>query len=69
MYNFISEEFDMEYKVGSIVVMKKEHPCKTNKFKILRVGVDIKIMCLNCGRVLMLSRVEFNKKIKKVESL
>lgn len=59
----------MEYKVGSIVVMKKEHPCKTNKFKILRVGVDIKIMCLNCGRVLMLSRVEFNKKIKKVESL
>jgi len=46
--------------------MKKEHPCKTNLFEIIRVGVDIKIKCINCGRTIMLPRVEFNKKIKKV---
>ena len=57
----------MDYKLGSIVIMKKEHPCKTNKFEIVRVGADIKIKCINCGRVVMMSRVEFNKKIKKVE--
>ena len=54
------------YKLGSKVIMKKEHPCKTNLFEIVRVGVDIKIKCVNCGRVIMLPRVEFNKKIKKV---
>lgn len=59
----------MEYKLGSIVVMKKEHPCKTNRFEVVRVGADIKIKCINCGRVVMMSRVEFNKKIKKVEVL
>ena len=59
----------MDYKLGSIVVMKKEHPCKTNRFQIVRVGADIKIKCLNCGRLVMMSRVEFNKKIKKVETL
>lgn len=59
----------MDYKLGSIVIMKKEHPCKTNRFKVVRVGADIKIMCINCGRVIMMPRIEFNKKIKKVESL
>ena len=58
-----------EYKLGSIVVMKKEHPCKTNQFEIVRVGADIKIKCINCGRLVMMPRIEFNKKIKKVERL
>jgi len=54
------------YKLGSKVIMKKEHPCKTNLFEVVRVGVDIKIKCVNCGRTIMLPRVDFNKKIKKV---
>ena len=59
----------MDYKLGSIVIMKKEHPCKTNKFEIVRIGADIKIQCINCGRIVMMPRIEFNKKIKKVEIL
>ena len=58
----------MDYKLGSKVMMKKEHPCKTNLFQVVRVGADIKIKCVNCGRVVMLPRIEFNKKIKKVIS-
>ncbi len=60
---------DKEYKVGSIVVMKKEHPCGTNSWIVTRVGADIKIKCENCGRSIMLPRIEFNKKLKKVVSL
>lgn len=56
----------MDYKLNDIVTMKKEHPCGNNEFKIVRVGADIKIECLKCGRLVMLPRVEFNKKIKKV---
>ena len=58
----------MEYKLGSIVMMKKVHPCGANEFEVVRVGADIKIKCVNCGRVVMLPRIEFNKKIKKVIS-
>ena len=56
------------YKLDSIVIMKKEHPCGTNRWQITRVGADIKIKCLNCGRTIMLPRIEFNKKLKKVET-
>ncbi len=56
----------VDYKLNDIVIMKKPHPCGSNKWQIVRVGADIKIKCLNCGRTIMLERVEFNKKIKKV---
>ena len=56
-----------DYKLGSIVVMKKQHPCGSNKWVITRIGTDIKIKCLNCDRTIMLTRIEFNKKLKKVE--
>ena len=60
---------DKEYKLGSIVVMKKEHPCGTNEWEVVRLGADIKIKCVKCGRFVMLPRIEFNKKIKKVIKL
>ncbi len=59
---------DFNYKLGSKVVMKKQHPCGNNEFEITRLGADIKIKCLNCGRSILLPRIEFNKKVKKVIS-
>ena len=58
----------MNYKLGSIVMMKKQHPCGTNEWEIIRVGTDIKIKCIACNRTIMLPRIEFNRKIKKVIS-
>ena len=57
-----------EYKLGDKVIMKKGHPCGANLWEIVRLGVDIKIKCLNCGRIVMIPRIEFNRKSKKVES-
>lgn len=54
------------YQLGSVVVMKKQHPCGANEWEIVRVGADIKIKCCNCGRSIMLPRIDFNKKVKKV---
>ncbi|MBF0714435.1 DUF951 domain-containing protein [Gemella sp. GH3] len=56
----------MEYDLENIVEMKKKHPCGTNRWKITRMGADIKIKCLKCDNTIMLSRREFNKKLKKV---
>lgn len=55
-----------EYVLGNIVEMKKGHPCGANEWEITRIGADIKIKCTNCGRVVMIPRIEFNKKIKKI---
>ena len=57
-----------EYKLDSKIIMKKPHACKTNLWVIIRLGADIKIKCVNCNRDIMMPRVEFNKKLKKVIS-
>lgn len=54
------------YKLNSIVEMKKQHPCGFNKWKITRLGIDVKIECTNCKRSIMIPRIEFEKKLKKV---
>lgn len=54
------------YKIGDKVIMKKPHACQTNEWQITRVGVDIKLKCLNCNREIMMDRLEFEKKLKKL---
>lgn len=61
-------ETKKEYKLGSIVAMKKTHPCGNNEWEVTRLGADIKIKCCKCNRSIMISRMEFNKKVKKTIS-
>lgn len=56
----------MNYSVGDIVKLKKTHSCGENEWKILRVGVDIKLECLACNRQIWLKRLEFNKRVRKI---
>ena len=57
---------DKNYDIGSLVVMKKGHPCGENLWEVVRLGADIKIKCTKCGRMVMIPRIDFNKKIIKV---
>ncbi len=59
-------ENNKEYTIGSKVQMKKKHPCGGEIWEVIRLGADIKIKCLNCGRSLFIPRIDFNKKIKKI---
>lgn len=54
------------FKLNDIVEMKKQHPCGTNAWKIIRMGADIRIKCQGCGHSVMLPRREFAKKMKRV---
>ena len=54
------------YDLNDIVEMKKQHACGVNRFKIIRLGADVRIKCEGCSRSIMLPRKEFDKKIKKI---
>ncbi|WP_298786778.1 DUF951 domain-containing protein [uncultured Marinococcus sp.] len=54
------------FDINSIVEMKKQHPCGANRWRIIRMGADIRIKCEGCGHSVMLPRKEFSKKVKKV---
>lgn len=54
------------YGLNDIVQMKKPHPCGENRWKIIRLGMDIRIKCEGCGHSVMIPRKRFDNKMKKV---
>ncbi|MBH9787947.1 DUF951 domain-containing protein [Clostridioides difficile] len=53
-----------KFGLNDIVEMKKQHPCGTNKWKIIRMGADVRIKCEGCQHSVMIPRREFEKKMK-----
>lgn len=56
----------MDISIGDILEMKKNHPCGSNRFIVLRTGVDFKLKCEKCGHEIMTPRVKVTKHIKNV---
>lgn len=61
------------YQIGTRVEMKKPHAClvketgkKANDWEVLRLGADIKLRCRNCQHLIMMSRYNFERKMKKI---
>ncbi len=54
----------MDISVGDRVELRKHHPCGSAEWVIYRVGADIGLRCVGCGRRVMLTRSEFNKRLK-----
>ncbi|WP_173918115.1 DUF951 domain-containing protein [Halobacillus sp. Marseille-Q1614] len=54
------------YELNDVVQMKKAHPCGENRWKIIRMGADIRIKCEGCGHSVMIPRKKFEAKMKKV---
>lgn len=58
----------MDIQLGDIVTLKKEHPCGSKEWEVLRVGMDFRIKCVGCAHQVMLPRKQLEKSIKKIVS-
>ena len=56
----------MDIRVGDVLELKKEHPCGSARWQVLRVGMDFRLRCTGCGHELMLPRSKAEKSVKKI---
>ena len=56
----------LKISVGDTLELKKPHPCGNKLFKVIRVGSDVRIVCLECSRDMTLDRIKLEKSIKKI---
>ena len=56
----------LNLNIGDVVELKKQHACGCKQFEITRVGMDIKIKCMQCERLIMLDRPTLEKRVKKL---
>lgn len=53
------------YQVGDILEFKKQHPCGSKNWKVIKTGLDYKLSCCGCNRIIIVPRIELKKKVKK----
>ncbi len=56
----------MEVAVGDVIKLKKQHPCGSFEWEVLRVGIDFRLKCMGCGHQIMLPRKQVEKSIRNI---
>jgi len=55
-----------DIRLNDLVRMRKPHPCGGYDWRVVRLGTDIGIRCLTCGRKVLLPRSQFAKRVKTI---
>ena len=55
-----------DYKENDILEFKKCHPCGGTQWKVIKYGVDCKLECMTCKHVIILSRIDISKRLKRI---
>ena len=63
----MSQERKWVYEVGDVVTLKKNHPCGSARWKILRTGADFRLECCGCGHIIMTPRQMVEKNTRSLE--
>jgi hypothetical protein len=56
----------MDVRLNDVLILKKQHPCGSDKWKVLRIGMDFRLKCLGCGHELLIPRSKAEKSIKRI---
>ncbi len=56
----------IHFTTDDTLELKKNHPCGARLFSVLRIGSEVRIRCLGCGRDMTVERIKLEKSIKRV---
>ena len=54
----------IDVQVGDVVRLRKPHPCGGYDWQVVRIGADIGLKCQTCEHRVLLTRREFEKRLK-----
>ena len=57
----------LELRMGDVVRLKKAHPCGGFEWEVVRLGADIGLRCLRCGRRTLMARSALEKRARAVD--
>lgn len=56
----------MDIQVGEVLRLKKQHPCGSKEWEVLRVGADFRLKCMGCGHQIMIARKALEKRVREI---
>lgn len=56
----------LDIDVGNILKLKKQHPCGSHEWEVLRIGADFRLKCMGCGHQIMIARKQVEKNVREI---
>ncbi|MCX6089546.1 MAG: DUF951 domain-containing protein [Atribacterota bacterium] len=56
----------LKLEVHDVLTLKKVHPCGGQQWRVIRVGVDVGVKCLTCGRFVMVPRRKLERDVREI---
>lgn len=53
-----------DLQMGDVLRLRKPHPCGSTDWVVVRLGADIGLKCLGCGRRILLPRRDVARRLK-----
>ena len=53
------------FQMDDVVRLKKVHPCGSYEWRVVRLGADIGLVCLTCGRRVLMERSTLERRLKE----
>jgi hypothetical protein len=52
--------------LGDVVQLRRPHPCGADRWQVLRVGADLRLQCLGCGRRILVARASIERRVRRI---
>jgi len=52
----------LDLRIGDRLRLRKEHPCGSQEWSVVRLGADIGLVCGGCGHRILMDRLDVERR-------
>lgn len=52
----------VELRLGDRISLRKQHPCGSHAWEVVRLGADIGLVCAGCGHRILIDRLTVERR-------
>lgn len=56
----------LELRLGDRLRLRREHPCGSREWSVVRLGADIGLVCAGCGHRILMDRLDVERRVVAV---
>ena len=53
----------LDLRIGDRLRLRKEHPCGSREWSVVRLGADIGLVCAGCGHRILMDRLDVERRV------
>ncbi|HEY6608129.1 MAG TPA: DUF951 domain-containing protein [Candidatus Limnocylindria bacterium] len=53
----------LDLRIGDVLRLRKEHPCGSREWSVVRLGADIGLVCAGCGHRILMDRLDVERRV------